>query len=140
MTESIYPSLSPGAEIAGYRIESLLGRGGMAVVFRARDLRLDRPVGLKVLAPELSESPQFRERFLRESRLAASLDHPNIIPVYEAGEDHGLLFIAMRLVGGGDLAERLRQAGPAQPRAHGGDRGPGGRGARRRARGRAGAP
>ena len=140
MTESIYSSLSPGAEIAGYRIESLLGRGGMAVVFRARDLRLDRPVGLKVLAPELSESPQFRERFLRESRLAASLDHPNIIPVYEAGEDHGLLFIAMRLVGGGDLAELLRQAGPAQPRAHGGDRGPGGGGARHRARGRAGAP
>ena len=115
MTESLYPSLSPGAEIAGYRIESPLGRGGMAVVFRARDLRLDRPVGLKVLAPELSESPQFRERFLRESRLAASLDHPNIIPVYEAGEDHGLLFIAMRLVGGGDLAERLRQAGRLSP-------------------------
>ena len=115
MTESIYPSLSPGAEIAGYRIESPLGRGGMAVVFRARDLRLDRPVGLKVLAPELSESPQFRERFLRESRLAASLDHPNIIPVYEAGEDHGLLFIAMRLVGGGDLAERLRRQGRLSP-------------------------
>ena len=115
MTESLYPSLSPGAEIAGYRIESLLGRGGMAVVFKARDLRLDRPVGLKVLAPELSESPQFRNRFLRESRLAASLDHPNIIPVYEAGEDHGLLFIAMRLVGGGDLAERLRQAGRLSP-------------------------
>ena len=115
VTESIYPSLSPGTEIAGYRIESLLGRGGMAVVFKARDLRLDRPVGLKVLAPELSESPQFRDRFLRESRLAASLDHPNIIPVYEAGEDHGLLFIAMRLVGGGDLAERLRQAGRLSP-------------------------
>ncbi|HXZ70011.1 MAG TPA: serine/threonine-protein kinase [Streptosporangiaceae bacterium] len=115
MTEGIYPSLSPGAEIAGYRIESLLGRGGMAVVFKARDLRLDRPVGLKVLAPELSESPQFRERFLRESRLAASLDHPNIIPVYEAGEEHGLLFIAMRLVGGGDLAERLRHAGRLSP-------------------------
>ena len=115
MTESLYPSLSPGAEIAGYRIESPLGRGGMAVVFRARDLRLDRPVGLKVLAPELSESPQFRERFLRESRLAASLDHPNIIPVYEAGEDHGLLFIAMRLVGGGDLAERLRRQGRLSP-------------------------
>ena len=115
MTEGIYPSLSPGAEIAGYRIESLLGRGGMAVVFKARDLRLDRPVGLKVLAPELSESPRFRDRFLRESRLAASLDHPNIIPVYEAGEDHGLLFIAMRLVGGGDLAERLRQAARLSP-------------------------
>ena len=115
MTESIYPSLSPGTEIAGYRIESLLGRGGMAVVFKAQDLRLDRPVGLKVLAPELSESPQFRERFLRESRLAASLDHPNIIPVYEAGEDHGLLFIAMRLVGGGDLAERLRLQGRQSP-------------------------
>jgi serine/threonine protein kinase len=115
MTEQIYPSLSPGTEIAGYRIESLLGRGGMAVVFKARDLRLDRPVGLKVLAPELSESPQFRERFLRESRLAASLDHPNIIPVYEAGEDQGLLFIAMRLVGRGDLAALLQQNGRLSP-------------------------
>ncbi|MGZ6869667.1 MAG: serine/threonine-protein kinase, partial [Frankiaceae bacterium] len=100
-----------GTEIAGYRIESLLGRGGMAVVFKARDLRLDRPVGLKVLAPELAESQQFRERFLRESRLAASLDHPNIIPVYEAGEEHGLLFIAMRLVGGGDLSALLQEKG-----------------------------
>jgi serine/threonine protein kinase len=115
MTENIYPSLSPGTEVAGYRIESLLGRGGMAVVFRARDLRLDRPVGLKVLAPELAESQQFRERFLRESRLAASLDHPNIVPVYEAGEDRGLLFIAMRLVGGGDLAGRLRRDGRLRP-------------------------
>ncbi|MGZ4664724.1 MAG: protein kinase domain-containing protein [Frankiaceae bacterium] len=115
MAESLYPALSPGTQIASYRIESLLGRGGMAMVFQARDLRLDRPVGLKVLPPELAESPQFRERFLRESRLAASLDHPNIIPVYEAGEDHGLLFIAMRLVGGGNLAARLEQRGRLGP-------------------------
>ena len=112
MTEDIHLSLSPGTEISGYQVESLLGRGGMAVVFKARDLRLDRPVALKVLAPELARSPQFRERFLRESRLAASLDHPNIIPVYEAGEAAGLLFIAMRLVGGGDLTALLEREGP----------------------------
>jgi serine/threonine protein kinase len=115
MTENIPLSLSPGTEIAGYQIESLLGRGGMAVVFKARDLRLDRPVALKVLAPELARSPQFRDRFLRESRLAASLDHPNIVPVYEAGEAAGLLFIAMRLVGGGDLTALLQDEGPLSP-------------------------
>jgi serine/threonine protein kinase len=115
MTENIHPSLSPGTEIAGYMIESFLGRGGMAVVFKARDPRLDRPVAFKVLAPELARSPQFRERFLRESRLAASLDHPNIIPVYEAGEAAGLLFIAMRLVDGGDLNALLEGEGPLDP-------------------------
>jgi serine/threonine protein kinase len=115
MTENIHLSLSPGTEIADYQIESLLGRGGMAIVFKARDLRLDRPVALKVLAPELARSPQFRDRFLRESRLAASLDHPNIVPVYEAGEAAGLLFIAMRLVGGGDLTALLQDEGPLSP-------------------------
>src|SRR5205809_4035216 len=85
-------------EFAGYRIEAFVGRGGMGVVYRARDLALERDVALKLLAPELAEDIRFRERFLRESRLAASLDHPAIIPIYDAGEVGGHLYIAMRLV------------------------------------------
>ena len=78
-----------GTELAGYRIERLLGRGGMGVVYLAQDLTLERRVALKLLAPELAEDERFRERFLRESRLAASIDHPNVIPIYEAGESDG---------------------------------------------------
>src|SRR4029450_6148228 len=85
----------PGTEIAGYRIESLIGRGGMAGVYRAEDTRLGRKVALKLLTPQLAVSEQFRQRFIRESRLAASLDHPNIVPIYEAGEADGQLFIAV---------------------------------------------
>jgi WD40 repeat protein len=98
-----------GTEIAGYRIESPLGKGGMSVVYLAMDLRLNRPVALKLLAASLAEDVSFRERFLRESELAASIDHPNIVPIYEAGTTgDGLLFIAMRYVDGQDLGERLR--------------------------------
>jgi len=75
-----------GSRIAGYQIQELLGRGGMAVVYRAADVRLDRQVALKVLAPELTKDEAFRQRFIRESRVGASVDHPNIIPVFEAGE------------------------------------------------------
>src|SRR5215471_15412288 len=75
---------SVGSELLGYRLEELIGRGGMGVVFRALDLRLKRNVALKLLAPELAEDPRFRERFLRESELAASIDHPNVIPIYAA--------------------------------------------------------
>ena len=96
-----------GTELAGYRIESLLGRGGMSVVYLAEDLRLKRRVALKLLAADLAEDESFRHRFLRESELAASIDHPNIIPIYEAGTIEGLLFIAMRYVEGRDLKERL---------------------------------
>ncbi len=103
---------SPGTEIAGYRIESLIGRGGMAFVYRAKELRLDRWVALKVLTPAFVQTAQFRERFLRESRLAASLDHPNIIPIYEAGEAEDLLYIAMRYVEGGDLHALVERKGP----------------------------
>ena len=80
-----------GSELAGYRIESLLGRGGMSVVYIAEHVRLQRKVALKLLAPELSEDDRFRERFLRESQLAASLDHPNVIPIYDADEADGVL-------------------------------------------------
>jgi serine/threonine-protein kinase len=105
-----------GTELAGYRIEALLGRGGMADVYRAVDSRLGRRVALKLLAPDLAEDERFRERFLRESRLAASLDHPNVIPIYEAGEVEGLLFIAMRFVEGTDLRELLQREGKLEPR------------------------
>jgi WD40 repeat protein len=98
-----------GTELAGYRIESLLGWGGMSVVYLAEDLRLKRKVALKLLAASLAEDASFRDRFLRESELAASIDHPNIIPIYEAGTSEDLLFIAMRYVEGRDLKERLQR-------------------------------
>ena len=103
-----------GTELAGYRIESLLGLGGMSVVYLAEDLRLGRRVALKLLAADLAEDESFRDRFLEESRLAASIDHPNIVPIYEAGVTEDLLFIAMRYVEGGDLSERV-QLGPLDP-------------------------
>jgi DNA-binding beta-propeller fold protein YncE len=104
-----------GTDLAGYRIERVLGRGGMSVVYLARDPRLKRNVALKVLAPELAEDEGFRARFLRESQLAASLDHPNVVPVYEAGEADGLLYIAMRHVLGTDLKALLRAEGALAP-------------------------
>jgi serine/threonine protein kinase len=101
------PDLTVGAELAGYRVEALLGRGGMGVVYLAQDLHLHRQVVLKVLAPELSGDEQFRRRFVRESHLAASMDHPNIIPIYQAGEADAMLYIAMRYVRGTDLRALL---------------------------------
>jgi YVTN family beta-propeller protein len=100
--------LPVGSELLGYRVEGLLGRGGMSVVYLAEDLRLRRRVALKLLAPSLAEDEAFRERFLVESELAASLDHPCVVPIYAAGEAHGRLFIAMRYVEGSDLKELLR--------------------------------
>jgi len=104
-----------GTELAGYRVERVLGRGGMSVVYLAHDLRLKRNVAVKLLAPELAEDEGFRVRFLRESQLAASLDHPNVVPVYEAGEADGLLYIAMRYVVGTDLKALLRAEGALAP-------------------------
>jgi serine/threonine protein kinase len=106
------PSEPAGREIAGYRIESEIGRGGMAVVYRAHDLRLDRTVALKLLAPELARNDTFRKRFTHESRVAASIDHPHIVPVFEAGEADGVLYIAMRYVAGSDLRHLLDRQGP----------------------------
>jgi ABC-type branched-subunit amino acid transport system substrate-binding protein/DNA-binding beta-propeller fold protein YncE len=97
----------PGAMFAGYRVESLIGRGGMGVVYRATDLSLGRPVALKMIAPELAQDERFRDRFLREPRLAASLDHPNVVPIHEAGERDGQLYLAMRYVEGDDLGTTL---------------------------------
>ena len=103
-----------GTELAGYRLEALLGRGGMGVVYRAHDLALDRDVALKLLAPHLAGDVSFRERFLTESRVAASLEHPNVVPIHDAGEIDGQLYIAMRLVEGSDLKAVLRD-GPLEP-------------------------
>jgi serine/threonine protein kinase/DNA-binding SARP family transcriptional activator/Tol biopolymer transport system component len=107
--------LPSGTEFAGYRIVSTLGRGGMSVVYLAEHDWLQRKVALKVLAPQLAEDERFRERFVRESRLAASLDHPNVIPIYEAGASGGDLFIAMRYVEGTDLRTLLHQGGALEP-------------------------
>ena len=107
--------LRPGTEFAGYRIERALGRGGMSVVYLAEQERLRRKVALKILAPQLAEDERFRERFERESRLAASLDHPNVIPIYEAGASGGDLFIAMRYVEGTDLRTLLHEGGALEP-------------------------
>ena len=108
-------ALSRGMIFAGYRVEEPVGRGGMGVVYRATDLSLDRPVALKLVAPELAEDERFRERFLREPRLAASLDHPHVIPIYEAGEHDGQLYLAMRFVEGSDLRTILEREGKLPP-------------------------
>jgi hypothetical protein len=100
-----------GTRIASYQIEELIGRGGMAVVYRAVDVRLDRPVALKILAPELAADDAFRQRFIRESRSGAAVDHPNVIPVFEAGEADGVLFIAMRYVSGQDVRALIEREG-----------------------------
>ncbi|MCW2876648.1 MAG: Serine/threonine protein kinaselike protein [Sphaerisporangium sp.] len=108
-----------GAQVADYLVEAVVGRGGMATVYRARDHRLGRAVALKVLAPQLSQDQRFRDRFVRESRLVAGIDHPNIIPIYEAGESGDLLFIAMRYVEGADLRKLIQDSGPMPvPRAY----------------------
>ena len=102
--------LARGDEIAGYRIDDVLGHGGMGVVYRATQLSLDRAVALKVLAPHLSNDAGFRERFREEGRVQARLDHPNVITIHEAGESEAGLFIAMRLVNGKDLKELILSA------------------------------
>jgi serine/threonine-protein kinase len=94
-----------GGVLAGFRIERLLGRGAMGAVYLGEDVHLRRKVAIKVLAPELAADERFRKRFLVESQLAASLDHPNIVPIYAAGEEGGLLYLAMRYVEGYDFRE-----------------------------------
>ncbi len=101
------PDLLPGAEIAGCRIEAVAGRGGMGIVYRATQLSLGRPVAVKLIASDRAGDPGFRERFERESRVAAAIDHPNVIPVYAAGEESGHLYLVMRYVKGTDLQHLL---------------------------------
>jgi DNA-binding beta-propeller fold protein YncE/predicted Ser/Thr protein kinase len=106
---------SIGSTLAGYRIDSLIARGGMGVVYRATQLALDRPVALKVIAGDLAGDEKFRRRFLSESRLAAQLEHPAVVPVYDAREDDGELIVSMRLIEGGDLRKLIDREGPLEP-------------------------
>ncbi len=105
-------TIGSGAIFAGYRVESEIGRGGMGVVYRAHHLALDRECALKLISPALSSDPRFRERFQRESRLAASLEHPNVVSVDHAGDERGTLYLAMRLVEGSDLHRIVETEGP----------------------------
>ncbi len=107
--------LAAGAVFAGCRVEEVIGRGDMGVVYRAEELALQRPVALKVIVREYSRDQRFRERFRRESRIAAAIDHPNIIPVFDAGEEAGVLYIMMRLVEGTDLRELIETRGGLDP-------------------------
>ena len=104
-------TLDVGTEVAGYRIEGLLGQGGMGVVYRAEHVVLGRKAALKTLLAELAEDADFRERFVRESQPVAALEHPNIVPIYDAGEDAGVAYIAMRFVRGADLSELVKGEG-----------------------------
>ena len=107
--------LQPGTVFAGHRIETVAGRGGMGVVYRATQLALDRTVALKVIAAGLLEDQTVRARFVRESKIAASIDHPNVIPIYYAGEEDGIAYIAMRYVAGDDVRSLVRRDGPLDP-------------------------
>jgi serine/threonine-protein kinase len=104
-----------GRELAGYRIEELIGRGGMGVVYRAEHLMLGRHDALKLLASDLTSDDAFRERFLRESRIAATIEHTNVIPIHHAGEVDGVLYLAMRYVRGSDLRRVLEQRRRLEP-------------------------
>jgi serine/threonine-protein kinase len=104
-----------GRVVAGYRIEERIGRGGMGLVYRAEHLNLRRRAAIKIIAPELAEASGFRERFNREARIAAALQHPNIVTVYDAGEEDGLLYLAMQYIEGSDLAAVLRSQGRLRP-------------------------
>jgi serine/threonine protein kinase len=106
-----------GDQFAGYRIESLVGRGGMGVVYRATQLELGRTVALKVIAPETLEDEAARARFVSEARHAASIEHPHVVPIHAAGEAGGTAFFVMRFVAGDDLRTRVRRDGPMSPRA-----------------------
>ena len=110
------PEIDVGAEIGGHRLEAIIGRGGMGVVYRARDLHLDRVVALKVIAPEFADKSEFRERFKRESQQAASIRHPNVISIHRAGEEGNLLFITMDFVEGTDLKTFIGVRGRVDPR------------------------
>lgn len=109
--------LSDGDEFAGYRIERRLGRGGMGILYLAVEPGLERRVALKLIAPEAASDEVFARRFAEESRIAASIEHPNVVPIYAAGEEAGVPYIAMRFVAGADLARRLTREGRLSPPA-----------------------
>jgi serine/threonine-protein kinase len=108
--------LAPGSSIAGYVVERVVDARGVGTVYKARQLRLDRPVALKLVDAEIARDPLVRERLRREARTVAALDHPNVVPLYEAGEDNGTVFIATRWVDGTDLGALIRSDHPLRPR------------------------
>jgi hypothetical protein len=110
-----WTQLADGDEFAGYRIESRLGRGGMGILYLALEPGLERRVALKLIAPEAATDEVFARRFAEESRIAASIEHPNVVPIYAAGEEEGVPWIAMRYVAGSDLGRRLAQVGRLDP-------------------------
>jgi hypothetical protein len=107
--------LAPGSDFGAWRIDRLIGRGGMGIVYLATDRRLNRPVAIKLIADDRAGDQAFRERFEREAQLTAAIDHPNVIPVYAAGEIDGQLYLATRFVDGTDLHQLLRRDGPLPP-------------------------
>jgi len=108
--------LAPGSTIAGYEVEAVVGSGGIGVLYRARQMRLDRPVALKLVEAEVAEDPVVREQLRREARTVAALDHPNIVPLYEAGEEGGTVYIVTRWIDGTELGTLIRRDGPLKPR------------------------
>ncbi|MBV9915033.1 MAG: FHA domain-containing protein [Solirubrobacterales bacterium] len=109
------PEVAPGALMAGCRVDAVIGHGDMGIVYRAEELALRRPVALKLILPEYSGDERFRERFRRESRIAAAIDHQNVIPIFDAGDEDGVLYIIMRLVEGTDLRALISADGPLEP-------------------------
>ncbi|HEY2716343.1 MAG TPA: serine/threonine-protein kinase [Solirubrobacterales bacterium] len=113
--DRVWSELAEGDEFAGYRIERRLGRGGMGILYLALEPGLERRVALKLIAPEAAEEEVFARRFAEESRIAASIEHPNVVPIYAAGEQDGLAWIAMRYVAGSDLGRRIARDGRLEP-------------------------
>jgi serine/threonine-protein kinase len=107
--------LAPGSTFAGYKVESVVGAGGIGILYRARQIRLDRPVALKLVEPEVARDPVIRERLRREARMVAALDHPNVVPLYEAGEERGTVYIVTRWVEGTELGTLVQSHGPLEP-------------------------
>jgi serine/threonine protein kinase len=107
--------LARGATFAGYEVESVVGAGGIGILYRARQVRLDRPVALKLVEPEVARDPVIRERLRREARMVAALDHPNVVPLYEAGEKDGTVYIVTRWVEGTELGTLIQSRGPMEP-------------------------
>jgi serine/threonine protein kinase len=107
--------LSPGSTFAGYEVESVVGAGGIGILYRARQVRLDRPVALKLVEPDLARDPVILERLRREARTVAALDHPNVVPLYEAGEEGGTVYVVTRWVVGTELGTLILGEGPLEP-------------------------
>jgi serine/threonine protein kinase len=107
--------LSPGSTFAGYEVESVVGAGGIGILYHARQVKLDRPVALKLVEPDVARDPVIRERLRREARMVASLDHPNVVPLYEAGEEGGTVYIVTRWVEGIELGNLILSEGPMEP-------------------------